>query len=231
MKKIIYTILMFMPLALFTSCYEDIEGDEIVYDIDFDKLFPDKKEMQGYGSYSYAYTIGIQFVDENGRNILNDFMIPDNNLNVPSSPAYYIKKTPKYYVNGHPIDYIASYRSFSGYNDGYDRRADFLYINKYGNQLRPTLSTFTVGFLYYFGALESINYDINRVWEMEIHLNIPELFKDENDHILRYTLELGNYRDNPNAPSSIKNITLDGTPLELLDVTEEYEYIVKVVIQ
>ena len=186
--------------------------------------------MQAYGSYSYANTIGIQFVDENGRNILNDFMIPDNNLKVPSSTAYYIKKTPKYYVNGHPIDYIASYRSFSGYNDGYDRRADFLYINKYGNQLRPTLSTFTVGFLYYFAALESINYDINRVWEMEIHLNIPELFKDENDNILRYTLELGNYRDNSNAPSSIKNITLDGTPLELLDVTEEDEYIVKVVI-
>ena len=229
MKKI-YTLLLLIPLALFTSCYDDIEGDEIVYDIDFDKLFPDKKKMQAYGSYSYANTIGIQFVDENGRNILNDFMIPDNNLNVPSSPAYYIKKTPKYYVNGHPIDYIASYRSFSGYNDGYDRRGDFLYINKYGNQLRPTLSTFTVGFIYYFAALESINYDINRVWEMEIHLNIPELFKDENDHILRYTLELGNYRDNSNAPSSIKNITLDGTPLELLDVTEEYEYIVKVVI-
>ena len=220
MKKI-YTLLLLIPLALFTSCYDDIEGDEIVYDIDFDKLFPDKKKMQAYGSYSYANTIGIQFVDENGRNILNDFMIPDNN----------IKKTPKYYVNGHPIDYIASYRSFSGYNDGYDRRGDFLYINKYGNQLRPTLSTFTVGFLYYFAALESINYDINRVWEMEIHLNIPELFKDENDHILKYTLELGNYRDNSNAPSSIKNITLDGTPLELLDVTEEYEYIVKVVIQ
>lgn len=37
---------MFMPLALFTSCYEDIEGDEIVYDIDFDKLFPDKKKCK-----------------------------------------------------------------------------------------------------------------------------------------------------------------------------------------
>lgn len=219
-----------MPLAFFTSCYEDIEGDEIIYNIDFDKLFPDKKKMQGYGSYDYYNTIEIQLIDGNGRNILNDFMIPDNNLNTPSSPGYYIKKTPKYYVNGHYIDYMASYRSFSEYDENYDKRADYLYIKDYDNKYRPTLSTFNVNFLYYFAALTSINYDINRVWEMEIHLNIPELFKDENDHILRYTLELGNYRDNSNAPSSIKNITLDGTPLELLDVTEQDEYIVKVVI-
>ena len=223
MKKIIYTILMFMPLALFTSCYDDIESTrEIIYDIDVYHHNHIARDSSGNaltgGTIMPDFSLYMFIMDKNGTNIVEKLLTPEYNMNAGKDilPTYCIQRTPEYYINGQFIDY-KKYRD----NDSSDSLWDYLRIIKVTDHY--TINPITEYFYLYLEKFTALNYHKCKEWKIEVRTILPEIFNDEDSHSLKFTLMVGNtyeyYQEIVPAEkwvhSAMKNITLDNEPLEI----------------
>ena len=227
MKNYIY-YLPIAVLALFTSCYDDIEGDEIVYDINLNAIYENEKHG---GTIDPDFGLKILFENRNGDNLVDKLITPENKS--PYSNTYYIKKNPEFIINGNLINYK------KGVENYIDSDVDFLSIYDGTEKL---LDAIPFNFYMYLAKFTSINYYKNREWIVETNLVLPEIFNDEKMHTLKYTLVVGNtyeYRQNHDLDygertrSYLKNISLDGQLLDLIDYqlpNLENQYIVKAIV-